>query len=125
MLLYLELYVAGTLTILKGRNLEFGLRNNGVATCIIHCLASQIQVGGIVLEWPKGERKVGLSSIYVLKGVPECVVGAEERAANLVPVALGVLHRGDSRAGVGSNYFMINSWTPNGERFPLTNFVAI
>jgi hypothetical protein len=65
-------------------------------------LTGQIKERRVVLERCKSERKVGLCDVGVLKRVPEGVACREQRAPNFLPVALGVLNRGDSGAGLRS-----------------------
>lgn len=67
------------------------------------CLTSEIEEGCVVLERCEREREVGLSCVGVLEGVPEGVTGAEEGAADLVPVALGILEGGYGGARIGAN----------------------
>jgi len=73
-------------------------------TSSVQHLASQVEERGVVLKRRERKREICLRRVGVLESVPEGVAGPEERAANLVPVALGVLEGGDGRAGVGANW---------------------
>jgi hypothetical protein len=66
-------------------------------------LASEVEEGCLASKGRDGKGQIGLGSVGVLEGIPEGSARAEERAANLVPVTLGVLDRGNSITRLGSN----------------------
>ena len=69
----------------------------------IPVLAGEVEERGVVLKRREGKRQLRLRGVRVLECVPEGVTGAEEGAADLVPVALGILEGGYGGARIGAN----------------------
>jgi hypothetical protein len=81
----------------------FYTKSNTPSCRSLPSLAGKVEERCVAVQRREREGQISLGDVSVLERVPESVAFAEQLAANLVPVALGVVDAGGGGTGLGSD----------------------